>query len=132
MKLSELTKPEIDAIVGNANFTEEEYQVFQYLSKGVTLDEMVYRLKLSKATISRIVFKVKMKIERIDKMKQNIPVWEKITMTVEEAAEYSSIGINKIREISSDPRCNFVIYIGKKRLIKRKEFEKFIADNVEL
>ena len=93
---------------------------------------MVYRLKLSKATISRIVFKVKMKIERIDKMKQNIPVWEKITMTVEEAAEYRSIGINKIRELSSDPRCNFVIYIGKKRLIKRKEFEKFIADNVEL
>lgn len=132
MRLSELTKPEIDAIVGNANFTEEEYQVFQYLSKGVTLDEMVYRLKLSKATISRIVFKVKMKIERIDKMKQNIPVWEKITMTIEEAAEYSSIGINKIRELSSDPRCNFVIYIGKKRLIKRKEFEKFIADNVEL
>lgn len=132
MKLSELTKPEIDAIVGNANFTEEEYQVFQYLSKGVTLDEMVYRLKLSKATISRIVFKVKMKIERIDKMKQNIPVWEKITMTVEEAAEYSSIGINKIRELSSDPRCNFVIYVGKKRLIKRKEFEKFIAENVEL
>lgn len=132
MRLSELTKPEIDAIVGNANFTEEEYQVFQYLSKGVTLDEMVYRLKLSKATISRIVFKIKMKIERIDKMKQNVPVWEKITMTVEEAAEYSSIGINKIRELSSDPRCNFVIYVGKKRLIKRKEFEKFIADNVEL
>lgn len=132
MRLSELTKPEIDAIVGNANFTEEEYQVFQYLSKGVTLDEMVYRLKLSKATISRIVFKIKMKIERIDKMKQNVPVWEKITMTVEEAAEYSSIGINKIRELSSDPRCNFVIYIGKKRLIKRREFEKFISENVEL
>lgn len=132
MKLSELTKPEIDAIVGNANFTEEEYQVFQYLCKGTTLDEMVFKLKLSKATISRIVFKVKMKIERIDKMKQNVPVWEKITMTVEEAAEYSSIGINKIRELSSDPRCNFVIYVGKKRLIKRKEFEKFIADNVEL
>ena len=132
MKFSELTKPEIDTIVGNANFTEEEYQVFQYLSKVVTLDEMVYRLKLSKATISRIVFKVEMKIERIDKMKQNIPVWEKITMTVEEAAQYSSIGINNIRELSSDTRCNFVIYIGKKRIIKRKEFEKFIADNVEL
>nr|DAJ92458.1 MAG TPA: excisionase [Caudoviricetes sp.] len=132
MKLSELTKPEIDSIVGNANFTEEEYQVFQYLCKGTTLDEMVFKLKLSKATISRTVFKIKTKIERIDKMKQNVPVWEKITMTIEEAAEYSSIGINKIRELSSDPRCNFVIYVGKKRLIKRKEFEKFIAENVEL
>ena len=132
MRLSELTKPEIDSIVGNANFTEEEYQVFQYLCKGTTLDEMVFKLKLSKATISRTVFKIKTKIERIDKMKQNVPVWEKITMTIEEAAEYSSIGINKIRELSSDPRCNFVIYVGKKRLIKRKEFEKFIAENVEL
>lgn len=132
MKLSELTKPEIDSIVGNANFTEEEYQVFQYLCKGTTLDEMVFKLKISKATISRTVFKIKTKIERIDKMKQNVPVWEKITMTIEEAAEYSSIGINKIRELSSDPRCNFVIYVGKKRLIKRKEFEKFIAENVEL
>lgn len=132
MRLSELTKPEIDSIVGNANFTEEEYQVFQYLCKGITLDEMVFKLKLSKATISRIVFKIKTKIERIDKMKQNVPVWEKITMTIEEAAEYSSIGINKIRELSSDPRCNFVIYVGKRRLIKRKEFEKFIAENVEL
>lgn len=132
MKLSELTKPEIDSIVGNANFTEEEYQVFQYLCKGATLDEMVFKLKLSKATISRTVFKIKTKIERIDKMKQNVPVWEKITMTIEEAAEYSSIGINKIRELSSNPRCNFVIYVGKKRLIKRKEFEKFIAENVEL
>ena len=53
-------------------------------------------------------------------MKQNIPVWEKITMTIEEAAEYSSIGINKIRELSSDPRCNFVIYIGKKTANKAK------------
>lgn len=132
MRLSELTKPEIDSIVGNANFTEEEYQVFQYLCKGITLDEMVFKLKLSKATISRTVFKIKTKIERIDKMKQNVPVWEKITMTIEEAAEYSSIGINKIRELSSDPRCNFVIYVGKRRLIKRKEFEKFIAENVEL
>lgn len=132
MRLSELTKPEIDLIVENANFTEEEYQVFQYLCKGITLDEMVFKLKLSKATISRTVFKIKTKIERIDKMKQNVPVWEKITMTIEEAAEYSSIGINKIRELSSDPRCNFVIYVGKRRLIKRKEFEKFIAENVEL
>ena len=89
MRLSELTKPEIDAIVGNANFTEEEYQVFQYLCKGTALDEMVFKLKLSKATISRIVFKVKTKIERIDKMKQNVPVWEKITMTVEEAADWA-------------------------------------------
>lgn len=65
-------------------------------------------------------------------MNKTVPVWEKVTLTLDEAAKYSNIGINKIREISNNPRCNFVIFVGKKRLIKRKEFEKFISDNVEL
>ena len=60
------------------------------------------------------------------------PIWEKECLTIEEAAEYSNIGINKIRDISNDPRCKFVIFVGKKRLIKRKEFEKYISENVEL
>lgn len=126
MKFSRLTKPEIEGILARANFTYEEEQVFQYLCKGITLDEMVFKLKFSKATISRIVLKIKMKIERIDKMNQIVPVWEKITLTIEEAAEYSNIGINKISELLNDPTCTFVFFVGKKRLVKRKEFEKFI------
>lgn len=65
-------------------------------------------------------------------MPKEVPIWEKITLTLEEAARYSNIGINKLRELSNNPRCNWVIYIGKKRLIKRKEFEKFISENIEL
>ena len=65
-------------------------------------------------------------------MKKSVPIWEKVTLTLEEAAEYSNIGINKIRFLSNNPRCNWVIYVGKKRLIKRREFEKFISENVEL
>ena len=65
-------------------------------------------------------------------MKKSVPIWEKVTLTLEEAAEYSNIGINKIRSLSNNPRCNWVIYVGKKRLIKRREFEKFISENVEL
>lgn len=69
-----------------------------------------------------------------DQMKKNIeiPIWEKVTITKEEAAAYSSIGINKIDELMRNPRCDFVIYIGKKRLIKRKQFEKFIEKNIEI
>ena len=65
-------------------------------------------------------------------MKKSVPIWEKVTLTLEEAAEYSTIGINNIRSLSTNPRCNWVIYVGKKRLIKRREFEKFISENVEL
>lgn len=62
-------------------------------------------------------------------MKTNItiPIWEKLTLTVEEAAAYSNIGINKLYELISEPGCSFVLLIGtKKKVIKRKEFEQFI------
>lgn len=67
-------------------------------------------------------------------MKKNIeiPVWEKVTITKEEAAAYSSIGMNKLDELMRNPMCSFVIYIGKKRLIKRKQFEEFLEKNVEI
>ena len=65
-------------------------------------------------------------------MSVKVPIWEKVALTLEEAAEYSNIGINKIRELSNNPLCDFVIFVGKKRLIKRKEFEKYISENVEL
>lgn len=56
----------------------------------------------------------------------NVPVWEKITLTLEEAAAYSNVGINRIREITNNKNCPFVLFVGNKRLIKRKLFEKFL------
>ena len=56
----------------------------------------------------------------------------KMNLTVEEAAAYSNIGINKIDEMAKSPNCSFVLYIGRKKLIKRKEFEQYIAKSVEI
>ena len=132
MKFSELTKPELDKIIKNANFTEEELKIFKLLVGNMSLEQVSQRLMSSKATISRRVKDIKVKIERANDMVKTIPIWEKVTLTVEEAAEYSNIGINKLREITSEPRCNFVLYIGKRKLIKRKEFEKYIAESTEI
>ena len=35
----------------------------------------------------------------------------KLNLTIEEAAAYSNIGINKFRELMKQPGCSFVIYI---------------------
>lgn len=59
-------------------------------------------------------------------MKKDIPIWEKSNLTVEEAAVYSGIGLNKIRELSNDENCSFVLWVGNKRLIKRKLFDAYI------
>ena len=67
-------------------------------------------------------------------MQQNnvsIPLNLKLTMTVKEAAEYSNIGINRIDRMRN-PNCPFVLYVGTKKLVKRKEFEQFISNKLTI
>jgi len=59
-------------------------------------------------------------------MRKDVPIWEKANLTLEEAAAFSNIGINRLREISDDKNCPFVLWVGSKRLIKRKAFEAFL------
>lgn len=59
-------------------------------------------------------------------MSSTVPIWEKVNLTVEEAAAYFNIGVNKIRELSNFSDCSFVLWVGSKRLIKRKAFENFL------
>jgi excisionase family DNA binding protein len=55
-----------------------------------------------------------------------VPVWEKSNLTLEEAAAYSGIGINKLRKMSDSESCPFVLWIGSKRLIKRRKLDEYI------
>ena len=61
-------------------------------------------------------------------MSNQVPIWNKAALTLEEAADYSNIGINKLREITNDPKCKFVFWVGKKRLIKRMQFDEYIKE----
>lgn len=58
---------------------------------------------------------------------KDIPIWEKLNMTVEEAAAYSGVGIHRIRDLMNENDCDFVLKVGRKKtLIKRVKFEKFL------
>lgn len=59
-------------------------------------------------------------------MKYEVPIWEKANLTLEEAAVYSGIGQAKLRELSNDENCSFVLWNGTKRLLKRKKLDEFI------
>ena len=55
-----------------------------------------------------------------------LPIDRKMLLSIREAAEYSNIGINKIDEMLKQPNCPFVIFVGNKKLVKRKAFEAYI------
>ena len=61
-----------------------------------------------------------------------VPIYEKLALTIPEAAAYSNIGQNKITKMLKTPNCPFALYVGTKKLVKRKEFERFISDKTEI
>lgn len=61
-------------------------------------------------------------------MRHEIPIWEKSNLSLEEAAAYSGIGINKLRVITDKEDCTFVLWVGSKRLIKRRKLDEYIEN----
>ena len=51
-----------------------------------------------------------------------VPVWEKAALTLEEAVAYSGIGRDKLCKLSNREDCDFILWIGRKRLFKRKNW----------
>ena len=64
--------------------------------------------------------------------RNQVPIHLKMTLTIKEAAEYSNIGINRIDALLRQPNCPFVLYVGTKKLVKRKAFEDFISSKIVL
>lgn len=61
-------------------------------------------------------------------MKETVPIPQKLLITVEEAAEYTNIGVHKIRDLLEERDCDFVLRKGSHSLIKRVKFEKYILE----
>lgn len=59
-------------------------------------------------------------------MYQGVPIWEKYGLTIEEAAQYTGVGMSKLRQISNDEDCKFVLWIGTRRILKRKLLEEYL------
>ncbi|NQK67279.1 excisionase family DNA-binding protein [Streptococcus suis] len=56
-----------------------------------------------------------------------VPIWERYTLTIEEAAKYFRIGENKLRRLAEENKnAGWLIMNGNRIQIKRKQFEKLI------
>lgn len=64
--------------------------------------------------------------------KNTVPIWEKSNLNLEEAAAYSGIGINKLRELAKAKNCPFVLRVGNRHLIKRRLFDQYIEQEYSI
>ena len=65
------------------------------------------------------------------KPKLQVPIHRKQNLTLQEAAAYSNIGVNRLTALMQKDDCNFVLCVGNKRLIKRRLFDEYI-ENIRL
>lgn len=72
--------------------------------------------------------------ENITNKKEKIvvPIWEKMNLTIEEAAAYSNISDKTLRRVIHEINPDFTLKIGTKTLIKRKLFEKYLENTDEI
>ena len=57
----------------------------------------------------------------------DVPIWEKYTLSIEEASRYFRIGEKKLRRLAEENLdSGWVIVNGNRIQIKRKQFEKII------
>jgi len=57
-----------------------------------------------------------------------VPLCEKWLLSIEEAAAYFGVGQNRLAKLASQDGCKFVVFVGAKKLIKRKKFEEFLNE----
>ncbi len=57
-----------------------------------------------------------------------IPLWEKTLLTLEEAAALTGVGVNKLRTMSESEDCDFVVWNGRKRLLKRIKLNTYLDE----
>lgn len=63
--LSSLTKPELETIITNANFTEEEQKIFELLTKDRCITEIAIKLCVCERTINRRIKNIESKISKV-------------------------------------------------------------------
>ena len=70
-----------------------------------------------------------MAIEKHDTTENTlVPVSEKYTLTIKEAASYFNIGTKKMRRLAEEHTSSFAVLSGNRYLIIRTKFEEFLQE----
>ena len=64
MKFSDFTKPELEKIILNANFTDDEERIFNLLSRGFSVLEVSQKSGMSESSVYRRIRIIKVKVEK--------------------------------------------------------------------
>lgn len=72
------------------------------------------------------LIKQKEAMEALVQQENNVPLWFKYALTIDEASKYFNIGRNKLRFLTYANNSDYILRNGTKVLIKREKFERYL------
>lgn len=65
--------------------------------------------------------------------RQQLPWWQKYTLTLNEASEYFGIGYKKLKQfVQEHSDTDFVLWNGNRVQIKREQFQRYLDEQMNI
>ena len=66
------------------------------------------------------------------KKTREVPIWERTLLTINEASDYTGIGVSKLRLLASKRNSKLIVYVGAKKMFKRKKLDEYLDDAISV
>ena len=66
------------------------------------------------------------------KNSKTVPLWERENLTLMEAAAYTGVGRDRLRELTNRDDCNFVLWRGNRKRYKRVKLVEYLEKQYSL
>ncbi len=63
---------------------------------------------------------------------REVPIWERTLLTINEASDYTGIGVSKLRLLASKRNSKLIVYVGAKKMFKRKKLDEYLDDAISV
>lgn len=61
-----------------------------------------------------------------------VPIWERTLLTIPEASDYSGLGINTLRRLLDKPNSNLILWVGSRKMVKRKKLDEYLNNAISV
>lgn len=66
------------------------------------------------------------------KKNREVPIWERTLLTIQEASDYTGIGACRLRMLAEKPNSNLIIWVGSKKMFKRKKLDEYLENSISI
>ncbi len=64
--------------------------------------------------------------------KKAVPIWERSLLTIKEASDYTGLGVYKLRMLAAKPNSGLILYVGAKKMFKRKKLDEYLENALSI